>query len=69
MPICFVEKSALGCRSEWSGSIAEGKSLSVFTLCRNRQCSDFRGLFPSLLTINMENQVECVIPQEARVIR
>lgn len=37
VPICFVEKSALGCSSAWSGCIAKGKSLSLFTLCRDQQ--------------------------------
>lgn len=42
---------------------------SLFSPCAEID-SDFRGLFSSLLpTMNMENQVEFVIPQEARVIR
>lgn len=34
---CFVKKSALGCSNEWSGCTAKGKSLSIFTLCRDWQ--------------------------------
>lgn len=35
VPVCFIEKSALGCNNEWSGCIAKGKSLSFFTSCRD----------------------------------
>lgn len=50
------------------GALLKEKA-SLFSPCAEID-SDFRGLFRSLLpTMNMESQVECVIPQEARVVR